>query len=122
MKKTLSAEEEFLKAFENIEAVEHVEDLRAYYDAEGKVWTFAASAYPQGDQWIAIDRKLYETHDWHWLWVVDGKIVERRPNYNYYFPLTPSDKGVKVVKYHASVVVEPHEEYQEVEYYERRNS
>ena len=122
MKKTLSAEQEFLKAFENIEAVEQVDDLRAYYDSEGKIWTFAASSYPQGDQWIAIDRTLYETHEWQWLWVADGKIIERRPNYNYYFPLTRSDKGVKVVKYHASVVVESHEEYQEVEYYERRNS
>ena len=122
MKNLSSAEQEFLKAFENIKIVEHVDDLRAYYNEEGKVWTFAASAYPQGDKWIAIDRTLYETHDWHWLWVADGKIVERKPNYNYNFPLTRSDKGVKVVKYHASVVVEPHEEYQEVEYYERRNS
>lgn len=122
MKKTLSAEEEFLQAFSSIQVIEYKDDLRAYYHENGKIWTFAASAYPPGDQWISIDRKLYETHDWHWLWVIDGKIVERKPNYNYYFPLTASNKGVKVVKYHASVVVEPHEEYNEVEYYERRNS
>jgi len=122
MKNLSLAEQEFLKAFENIEVVEYVEDLRAYYDCEGKVYTFSASDYPSGDLWISIDRALYDTHDWQWLWVIDGKIVKRKPVYTRHFPLTPSDKGVKVVKYHASVVVEPHEESSDVEYYERRNS
>ena len=122
MKNLSLAEQEFLKAFENVEVVEHVDDLRAYYDDEGKVWTFAASGYPQGDCWITIDRELYNTHEWSHLYVIDGKIVERKPNYNYYFPLTTSDKGAKVVRYHANIVVEPYEDYEEVEYYDRRNS
>ena len=117
MTKILSAEEEFLLAFTFVTPVEHVDDLRAYYDDEGKVWTFAASGYPQGNNWISIDRELYNTHEWSHLWVIDGKIIERKPNYNYYFPLTKSDKGVKVVRYHANVVVESHEDYEDIEYY-----
>ena len=122
MKNLSLAEQEFLKAFENIEPVEWEDDLRAYYNEDGKVTSFAGSGYPAGDNWIAIDRALYNTHEWAWLWVVDGKIVKREPSNNYYFPLTKSDKGVKVVIYHANIVVESHEDYDRVEYYAKRNS
>jgi len=121
MTKILSAEEEFLKAFDNIPVVETVEEYRAYYDEDGWVTGFTASGFPTGDNWIHIDRELYMTHNWRDLKVVDGKIVHEPPKYYYYFPLTKSDKGVKVVKYHASVVVESCEEYSEVEYYDRNN-
>ena len=117
MKNLSLAEQEFLKAFETIEPIEWVDDLRAYYDEDGKVTSFVGSGYPQGDNWIAIDRALYNTHDWTYLYVIDGKIVERKPTNNYYFPLTKSDKGVKVVRYHANVVVESHEDYEDIEYY-----
>lgn len=122
MTKILSAEEELLQAFANIEPINIVEEYRAYYDDDGWITGFAASGFPEGDNWIAIDRELYVTHNWRDMRLVDGKITYIPPKHYYYFSLTPSDKGVKVVKYHASVVVEPHEEYSEVEYYERRNS
>ena len=121
MTKILSAEEEFLKAVNNILEVQVVEEYRAYYDEDGWITGFTASGFPEGDNWIHIDRELYITHNWRDLKLVDGKIVHVPPTYYHYFPLTKSDKGVKVVKYHASVVVEPHEEYNEVEYYDRNS-
>ena len=122
MSKILSAEEEFLKAFETIEPIEWVEEYRAYYNHEGWVTGFAGSGFPDGDNWVTIDKELYQSDKWRYLRLVNGKLERQEPKIEYSFPLTPSDKGVKVVKYHASVVVEPYEEYSEVEYYERRNS
>ena len=122
MTKTLSAEEEFLQAFANINPTTVAEEYRAYYDKDGWIIGFTASGFPAGDNWIAIDRELYITHDWRDMRLVDGKITYIAPKISHHFSLTSSNKGVKVVKYHASVVVEPHEEYSQVEYYERRNS
>jgi hypothetical protein len=52
--------------------------------------------------------------------VVDGKICRVEPDYFHHFALTRSNKGVKVVRGHAGIVVE--DDYLETEYYERRNS
>ena len=122
MTKTLSEEQEFLAAFESFKPIVVVEDLRAYYDDDGWVYTFAGSGYPEGANWIAISRELYQTHNWQWLRLVNGKLIEQKPNFLYKFPLIKSDKGVKVVKHHASLVIEPHEEYKDVEYYDRRDN
>lgn len=115
-------EEEFLQAFSNIVPVTVIEDYRAYYDAEGCVTGFAGSGFPDGDNWISIDRELYITHNWTNLHVVDGKIVYIAPVYYYHFSLTRGTKGVKVVKYHAGLVVESDEEYTDIEYYDKRNN
>lgn len=122
MKKTLSAEEEFFKALASVEEITYKEDLRAYFDQDGWVTAFTGSDYPPGDNWISIDKALYITGDWAWLRVINGKIVKQEPKYTHHFGLTKSDVGVKVVKYHASVVVESHEDYIDVEYYDSRNN
>lgn len=122
MKKTLSAEEEFLKALSSIEEIKYKQDLRAYFDSDGWITAFTGSDYPTGDNWISIDKELYVTGDWAWLRIIDGKIVKQQPTLMHYFSLTASNTGVKVVKYHASVVVESYEDYSDVEYYDSRNS
>lgn len=122
MTKILSAEEEFLKAFENIPNNTQQEEYRAYYNEDGWITGFAGSGFPAEGSWVTIDKELYTTHNWDNLRLIDGKIIRQIPVYCYKFPLTRSKKGVKVVKCHANIVVEPHEDYEEVEYYDRRNS
>jgi len=117
----LPGEAEFLQALELL--TDHPvasTEYRAYYDADGCVTGFSGSGFPDGDNWIHISREIYILHDWNFLKVVDGKIIRVEPTYLHHFALTRSNKGVKVVKGHASIVVE--DDYLETEYYERRNS
>lgn len=117
------AEEEFLLAFANITPVEIVEEYRAYYDDSGKVAFYMANNFIDTDlKWVNITREEYQAQDHQWMWVVDSKLVRRLPTYDHYFSLTLSDKGVKVVKYHASLVLEPGETYDNVEYYTTRKN
>jgi hypothetical protein len=118
-----SAEEEFLLAFANITPVEIVEEYRAYYDSVGKVTFYMANNFIDTDlKWINISQEEYQAQDYQWMWVVDDKLIKRLPTYDHYFPLTRSDKGVKVVKYHAGLVLEPGETYENTEYYDKRNN
>jgi hypothetical protein len=118
-----SNEQELLKV---ISQLQHdapiVEEYRAYYDADGWVTEFRANIFPPGDNWIQISRELYATYNYQWLRVVDSKIIKEVPNNNHYFSLTRSDKGVKVVKNHAGLLLEPDETYEDVEYYDKRNN
>ena len=118
------AELELAKAFANIQPTTVVEEYRAYYDNDGWITGFAGSGFPDNnDNWIHIPRELYVTHNWNHLKLVDGKIIKIEPTYNYYFPLTKSSKGFKIVKNHAGIIIEPGESYTgKTEYYEKRIS
>lgn len=118
------AEQELAKAFADIQPVKVVEEYRAYYDAEGWITGFAGSGFPENmDNWVHIPRELYVTHTWNHLRLIDGNIVKIEPNYNHYFALTKSNKGFKIVKGHAGIILEDHDNYSgQVEYYEKRNS
>jgi hypothetical protein len=124
MKKTLlsPAELEFIKAFESIESVEVIEEYRAYYDENGWVTTFCGSNHPAGDNWISIPKELYITHNHLHLRVVNDKLVKDIPTNKHFFPLTKSNKGVKIVKNHAGLILEPGEAYVDTEYYDKRNN
>jgi hypothetical protein len=117
-----TSEEEFIKAITSIEPIVVKEEYRAYYDDVNKILYTAANNFPENDdKWISITKTEYQTLECQWLWLENGKIVERKPVYNHYFSLTPSTKGVKIVKNHAGIVVEPGEEYPDVGYYDKIN-
>ena len=117
------AEKEFLLAFANITPMEVVEEYRAYYNSEGKVIFYMANNFIDTElNWVNITRDEYVAQDYQWMWVADSKLVRRTPMYDHYFSLTRSDKGVKVVQYHAGIVLEPNETYADVEYYTTRKN
>lgn len=114
---------EFLKGLISVEPIVVVEEYRAYYDDMDKILYTMANNFPaNNDKWISITKTEYQTLECQWLWRENGKIVERKPNYNYYFSLRPSTKGVKIVKDHAGIVVEPGEDYEDIAYYDKRNN
>jgi hypothetical protein len=118
-----SNKQELLDALANLQPfVPVVEEYRAYYDSEGWVTEFKANDFPDNGNWIHIPKDLYIQHVYQWLRVVDGKIIKEIPNNNHYFSLTRSDKGAKVVKNHAGLLLEPDETYEDVEYYDKRNN
>jgi hypothetical protein len=114
---------EFIKAFQSISPIIVNEEYRAYYDDTGKILYTMANTFPENNEnWVPITKIEYQTLECQWLWVEKGQIVERKPTYNYYFSLTLSTKGVKIVKNHAGIVVEPGEKYTDVGYYDKRNN
>lgn len=115
------ADSEFLKAIESWQPPKITEEYRAYYDEEGWVTGFAGSGFPEGNNWVNIPREIYVAHNWQNLKVKDGKLIRIEPTYDHLFALTSSDKGFKVVKNHAGILLESGEEYPNVEYYECRN-
>jgi hypothetical protein len=113
---------EFLKGLISVEPIVVKEEYRAYYDDADKIHYTAANDFPENDdKWIPITRVQYQTLECQWLWLEKGQIVERKPTYNYYFSLTASTKGVKIVKNHAGIVIEPGEEYADIGYYDKIN-
>ncbi len=114
---------EFLKAMESFGSIIVKEEYRVYHDDDGKVLYVVAHKFPDdNNNWIPITKVQYQTLECQWLWIEKGQIVERKPTYKHHFSLTTSTKGVKIVKNHAGIVVEPGEEYTDIGYYDKRNS
>ena len=117
------AEEELLKAFGEFKPAEFVEEYRAYYNEDKTVRCYMANNFPNEDtNWINISREEYISQDYQWKQVLNGSLVKIIPDSRYRFPLTSSNKGVKVVKNHAGLLLEPDETYEDVEYYDKRNN
>ena len=116
------AEQEFLLAFVNIQHTVIVEEYRAFYDEDGWVTFYAANNFPEGDNWISITKEQYVKQDYQWLRLVNGKLIKQIPSNKYRFSLTKSCTGVKVVRGHAGIVIEPDEIYDDVEYYDQRHN
>lgn len=118
-----STEEEFIKAMNSIELIVVKEEYRAYYNDDNKIMYLMANQFPDdNDNWLTITKEQYQTLECQWLWVEKGQIIEKKLTYNHYFSLTPSTKGVKIVKNHAGIVIESDEEYVNIAYYDKRNS
>ena len=116
-------DQEFLKGLMSVEPIIVKEEYRVYHDDDGKVLYVAAHKFPENnDNWVEISRSQYQTLECQWLWIEKGQIVELKPTYKHHFSLTTSTKGVKIVKNHAGIVVEPAEEYPDVWYYDKRNN
>jgi hypothetical protein len=117
-----TTEEEFIKAITSFEPIVVKEEYRAYYDNDNKIMYLMANQFPDdNNNWIPITKVQYQTLECQWLWLEKDQLVERKPVYNHYFSLTPSTKGVKIVKNHAGIVVEQDEEYPDVGYYDKIN-
>lgn len=115
-----TTEEEFIKAMLSIEPIVVKEEYRIYYTDDNKAMYVMANQFPaDNDNWLPITKEQYMTLDCQWLWIENNEIVERKPNYNHYFSLTPSTKGVKIVKNHAGIVIETDEDYTDIGYYDK---
>jgi hypothetical protein len=99
-----------------------VPEYRFYYDETGNITMCAEiSPYPAGDKYIVVDQAVYR--DYFNYRVVNGKaqrIVKQEGQIK--SSLVKSDSGFRVVKGNAGLLLEEHEQYQTVEYYDARAS
>lgn len=112
---------ELLKAFEEADSIKPTEiEYRLYYDAETGDPKFMTTEKPEGD-FVVIDRETYDRAVYNNLKVVDGELVKLNLDRVATTRLRKSTRGMPVVAGHASIVLEPTENYEDVEYYEFRN-
>lgn len=99
-----------------------VVEYRWYYDTDGNITQMAMQApYPDDDCYIIVDKTHYDNY-------IKYKVVDQKPALisnpsNIKIPFVKSDKGFRVVKNNAALLLLPEETFTNIEYYEpRRNS
>ena len=102
---------------------EPVFEYRWYYDETGRITHLASHCHPPGDNYIVVSEELYNHYNDYFV----KNQQPRKQNKNFgiiKFGLFKSavPQGQTVVKNHASLVVEDHENYEQIEDYDARTS
>ena len=122
----MSLDPELIEELKRLDALMNapkpVPEYRFYYDETGHITMCAEiSPYPEGDKYIVVEEAVYR--DYFNYRVVNGKaqrIIKQEGQIK--SSLVKSDSGFRVVKGKAGLLLEEHEQYQTVEYYDARAS
>jgi hypothetical protein len=97
-----------------------ITEFRIYYDEEGQVTMYCETAHPPDTNYIVIDNPdvFFKTNTGR-LRVIDGelKIIDTKITRTH---LAKSNTGQPVVRGMASLALAPNEQYQDIEYYDRK--
>jgi hypothetical protein len=111
---------EFLEAMQKFEVIiEEPREYRLHYDdITGGIYLCTMQNHPKDTKYLIVDERTYL--EYYKYQVVNGqlKIIDIDPGYR--VQLTSSDRGYRVVKDHAGIILE-NETYKDIEYYDNTN-
>ena len=100
-----------------------IKEYRLYYNDDGTIIGLWENSYPDLLNYVVLeDPGIFYNSNTHLLRVRNNKLVLLDPRAPEKIRLKKSTSGMRVVKGHAAIVLEPEEQYSEVEYYDRTNS
>ncbi len=100
-----------------------VKEYRLYYNPDGTVIGLWENSHPDGDNYIVLtDPGIFHSSNTHMLRVQNKKLVVLDPQAPLKTRLKKSDRGFRVVKGNAALLLEANESYKETEYYDRTNN
>ena len=102
------------------EVIPPVIEYRIHYDELGQITMCSMVDHPDNTRYIVVDVETYENYfRYH---VVNGNLVKIEHDAGYRVKLKKSDKGFKVVKNNAGLLLEDLETHSNTEFYEYRNN
>lgn len=94
-------------------------EYRIYYNDAGDITHCSMIEHADGN-YIVVDKNTYDNYfQYH---IVNGKLKKIESDARYSVKLRKSTKGYPVVAGHASLILEPGETYENIEYYERTDN
>lgn len=118
----MSSDSELIKALEGMVITPDPEtQYRMYYNEVGDiVMCMMQAPFPDNKNYIVASKDQYEIY-WRYK-VVDGKLELIQHNIDFKVSFIKSNKGFRVVKNHASLLLEQEELFKDIEYYDTRNN
>ena len=114
---------EFWQQVEQLTAIPQQPDTeyRLYYNEEGEITHCTNTATePTADLFLTVSEQEY--NDYYLYKVVKGQLKKIAQDAGYVVQLEKSTSGYKVVRGHASLLLEDKEVYPDTEYYGRTNN
>ena len=94
-------------------------EYRLHYDELGEIVMCSMADHPESNHYVVVSKDKYQRYfDYR---IVKGQLIKIDQASIYSVKLTRSTIGYPTVKNHAGLIIEPVEEYQDVEYYASTN-
>lgn len=118
----MSNESEFFEEVNRLLVItaDPVIEYRLHYDNDGNITMCSMQDHPDSDRYIVVNKSVYEMY--HRYRIVKGQAELINHDNGLQPSFIKSTKGIRVVKNHAALLLEPNETYTQIEYYEPRNS
>jgi hypothetical protein len=94
-------------------------EYRLYYNNLGEIVKGTQIVSDEDDPYVVVTKEQYETY-FNYR-VIHGKIKKIDRDAGYRVQLVRSTRGYPTVAGHAGLIIEPGEEYNNTEYYDRNN-
>lgn len=116
---------EFLKALEMVAEYDRnrpviVKEYRLYYREDGSIIGLWETDHPEGTYIVLDDPGIFHRTNTFLLRVINGALKVLDPSAPTKSKLVKSTQGQPVVKDNAALALYPDEEYQDIEYYDRK--
>ena len=114
---------EALMMLDQIQPTELYREPRLYYNEFGEVTMYCETDHPAAGNYIILkDADVFFKNNTARLRVVNGELKVMPTTSQQQLGLRKSTQGQRVVKGLAAIALEPSEEYQDVEYYDRKTN
>jgi hypothetical protein len=116
-------EEEFLKAYNSFPPlVEEPKEYRIHYDDTGRITMCSMQNHPDSNQYLIVDLETYNNYYQYTVNVQKKRLEKIVIDLGISVKLKKSDHGYAVIKNHAGIIIEPDENYENIEYYDTTNN
>lgn len=106
-----------------IPPIDFITEYRWYYNSNGHVTVCVSNSahFLEGDNYIVVSKEIYDNPH---RFVVKDKVPvpNAQDGFQLTAPLIKSNSGFRVVKNNASILLESHETYTEIDFYDYRNN
>jgi hypothetical protein len=116
----MNSESELIKALQNmVVTVDPPIEYRLHYNDRGDIVMCTMQQHPESTDYLVVTKEQYDLY--HRYCVVKGKLTLIEHDAGLRVALVTSDRGFKVVKNHAALLLENEETFKDIEYYDYRN-
>ena len=95
-------------------------EYRLHYNEFGDIYMCTMQDHPVDTQYVVVTKEQYDLY--FRFKIVKGQLVSIQQDNGVRAPLIKSRTGFKVVANHAALLLTENETFENVEYYDRRNS
>jgi len=118
----MSWQEEFEQALKSFgEIIPEPIEYRIHYDDTGNITLCTMQQHPADSRYLVVDKETYDNYAKYRVNVIKKQLEKVAIDPGVSVKLKRSDQGYAVVRHHASLILEPHESYKNVEYYDTVN-
>jgi len=96
-------------------------EYRVHYDSTGRITLCTMQQHPTDTEYLVVSKEIYDNASRYYVNLERKHLEKVALDLGISVKLKKNNQGYAVVKHHAGLLLEPNEEYLDIEYYDTIN-